>query len=210
MRRRFDPYRGGKLTSIEIVKGFLAEEDCQTYINFIDDNLDKFVLYNGPHYPAKRYTMRFGKDDEYPEQAHLDFSQIEEIRDGLLNIFVQVIEMTKKFYDQEELYLTSFFLSKNIPGSYMNPHHDSAPHPGGGNYQLDYNVMLYLNTLDGNGEIVFPQRQMMVSPDAGDLVFFDTKDMMNSHSVNLVTQDRYSIPIWLTRDKSQEFPGLFG
>jgi hypothetical protein len=192
------------MTNIEILEGFLSIEECSKYINFIDNNIDNMILYKGLGYPQKRYTIKFGRDDEFPDEANFEFSKIDGISQDLNKIFNEIIELTKYFYKEDELYLTSFFLSKHLPGSYMGKHYDADPNPGGQNHHLDYNIMLYLNTLEGNGEIVFPKRDLTISPKAGDLVFFDSKDLENLHAVNEVTENRYSIPIWLSRDKTQE------
>lgn len=193
------------MSEIHIVKNFLPIEECQKYIDFINKNMDIMTLYKGTGYPAKRYTVKFGRDDEFPDEARFDLNIINPIKNDLLDVIDEIIKLTKEFYDEENLYLTSFFISKHLPGAYMGKHYDADPNPGGQNNHLDYNIMLYLNTMsDGNGEIVFPKRGLSIGPEAGDLVFFDSKDLSNLHAVNEVNEDRYSIPIWLSKDKTQE------
>jgi hypothetical protein len=189
--------------NVKIIKNFLSEEDCQKYINFIDKNLDRFNAYSGNRYPPKRFTIRFGRDDEFPQEANFTFEKIEEIKEDLAHTITGVVSVAESLM-RKRLYLTSFFLSKNIPGSFLSPHRD-AGHPTENNH-LDYNALIYLNTLVGNGQIVFPDWGVEIEPELGDLVIFDTKDPMATHLVKEVTQDRYTIPIWLTVNKENELP----
>lgn len=189
------------MDNVSIIKNFLLESDCKLYISFINDHLDRFNTYSGNRYPPKRFTIRFGRDDEFPEEANFTFEKIDEIRSELARTISDVIDVAEA-QTGKKLYLTSFFLSKNIPGSFLSPHRD-AGHPTENNH-LDYNALIYLNTLNGNGQIVFPDWGVEIEPEAGDLVIFDTKDPMATHLVKEVTQDRYTIPIWLTVNPDNE------
>jgi hypothetical protein len=79
----------------------------------------------------------------------------------------------------------------------VSPHRDSLP---GFNEQLDYTILLYLNNLDGNGALFFTDSETSITPKTGKLVAFDTKGPDGNHGINEILFDRYSIPIWLTKD----------
>lgn len=189
------------MDNVKIVKDFLSKDECDLYINFINDNIDRFDTYSGTRYPPKRFTVRFGRDDEFPGEANFTFEKILEIKESIKGLISKVIGLVES-ETGTPLYLTSFFLSKNIAGSFLPPHRD-AGHPTENNH-LDFNALIYLNTLSGNGQIVFPDWNIEVEPQQGDLVVFNTKDPMATHLVKEVTEDRYTIPIWLTVNPANE------
>lgn len=178
--------------SIQIVKNFICEAEAKPVVSFINEHLSRFV-YNEER---SRWMLRFGYDEELPQQAIHSMAPAEEIRDNLIAIF----DKTKSLFD-EEVFLTSWFLSKQHSGGRLLPHKDGVP--GGMNNQLEYTAMLYLNTMDGNGEISFPDAGFGVTPELGDLIIFKSKE--DKHQVAEITEDRYSIPMWFTKDKKFEF-----
>jgi hypothetical protein len=178
--------------TIQIIKNFISEEEAYPISYFIEHNLGRFAL----NLERKRWMIRFGYDEELPEQAVYGMDSVEEIKDMLLEIF----DKTAKVIG-EEVYLTSWFLSKQFSGGQLNPHTDGVP--GGPNNQLEYTAMLYLNTLDNNGTIYFPDAGFGITPEIGDLIIFKSKE--DRHQVSEITQDRYSLPMWFTKDKKFEF-----
>ena len=178
--------------SIKIVKGFISANEAKPIVAFIDEYISRFV-YNAER---SRWMMRFGYDEELPHQAIHNIEPATEIKDNLFKIF----DKTRSLFD-EEVYLTSWFLSKQHSGGRLLPHKDGVP--GGMNNQLEYTAMLYLNTLDNNGEISFPDAGFGVTPEVGDLIIFKSKE--DKHQVSEITEDRYAIPMWFTKDKKFEF-----
>jgi len=178
--------------SIQIIKNFISAKEAEPIISFIDDNLSRFV-YNADR---SRWMMRFGYDEELPHQAIHTIEPAAEIRDNLISIF----DKTNRILDGET-YLTSWFLSKQHSGGRLMPHKDGVP--GGINDQLEYTAMLYLNTLDGNGMISFPDAGFGLTPEVGDLIIFKSKE--DRHEVFAITEDRYSLPMWFTKNKKFEF-----
>ena len=177
---------------IKIMHNFLTAEQSEKIINFINENQDSFVHND----MSRRFLLRFGHDDEVPDQSVVDISVLSPIKDDLVNIFNRVSSIIG-----EKVYLTSWFLSKQYPTGKLFPHMDGAD--GGPNAQLEYTAMLYLNSLDNNGTIFFTGAKFGVTPQTGDLVIFKSKEDL--HEVFEVTQDRYSINLWFTKDKNFEF-----
>jgi hypothetical protein len=140
--------------------------------------------------------MRFGYDEEIPQQARHTMFYVKEIKDLLIAIF----NRTASVFD-EDVYLTSWFLSKQHAGGMLKPHVDGVD--GGINDQLEYTAMLYLNNMDNNGIISFPDDGIQVTPELGDLVIFRSKE--NRHQVSEITQERYALPMWFTKNKFFEF-----
>jgi hypothetical protein len=181
--------------TIKIIHNFLTSKESDKIIDFINTNQNGFVHNEG----SRRFLLRFGHDDEMPGQSVKDMSVVSSIKEDLVDIFKRVSSMI-----QDEVYLTSWFLSKQYPTGKLFPHFDGQD--GGPNSQLDYTAMLYLNTLDNNGTIFFPDAGFGLTPQAGDLVIFKSKK--DIHEVLEVKQDRYSINLWFTKDKKFEFSDL--
>ncbi len=142
------------------------------------------------------FLLRFGHDDEMPNQSVEDMSILSPIREDLVAIFNRVSSIIN-----DQVYLTSWFLSKQCPTGKLFPHVDGMD--GGPNSQLEYTAMLYLNSLDNNGTIFFSDAGFGITPQLGDLVIFKSKEDL--HEVLEVTEDRYSINLWFTKDKKFEF-----
>lgn len=177
---------------IKIIHNFLSIEESNKIINFIDENQDSFVHNEN----SRRFLLRFGHDDEVPNQSVEDMSIISSVKGDLIDIFKRVSDMIPG-----TVYLTSWFLSKQYPTGKLFPHVDGMD--GGPNSQLEYTAMLYLNSLDNNGTIFFPGAKFGITPQVGDLVIFKSKEDL--HEVFDVTENRYSINIWFTKDKNFEF-----
>jgi hypothetical protein len=181
--------------TIKIIHNFLSPEQSDKIISFIDDYQDSFAHYER----SRRFLLRFGHDDEIPNQSVEDMSIIATIKDDLANISKKVSSLIN-----DNVYLTSWFLSKQYPTGKLFPHVDGMD--GGPNSQLEYTAMLYLNSLNDNGTIFFSDAGFGITPRAGDLVIFKSKK--DVHEVLEVKENRYSINLWFTKDKNFEFTGL--
>lgn len=177
---------------IKIIHNFLTAEDSDKIVSFINNHQDNFVHNEG----SRRFLLRFGHDDEMPNQSVEDMSILSPIREDLVAIFNRVSSIIN-----DQVYLTSWFLSKQYPTGKLFPHVDGMD--GGPNSQLEYTAMLYLNSLDNNGTIFFSDAGFGITPQLGDLVIFKSKEDL--HEVLEVTEDRYSINLWFTKDKKFEF-----
>jgi len=181
------------MEQIQVINNFITRSQANELIDFIDHNLDIFVHNKG----RRRYMLRFGYDEELPEQAIHTMDSVEEIKDLLLSIF----KKTNNLIDPS-LFLTSWFLSKQYPGAKLLPHKDGAQ---GINEHLEYTAMLYLNDMDDGGVISFPELDIAIKPQLGDLVIF--KSLEHEHMVSEVKQHRYSLPMWFTKDERLKFNG---
>lgn len=182
------------MEEIKVVSNFITKQQANKIIDFIDHNLDIFVHNKN----RKRYMLRFGYDEELPEQAIHDMNCVTEIKDLLLQIFIKTNNVLG-----QHVFLTSWFLSKQYPGARLLPHKDGAK---GINDHLEYTAMLYLNNMDDGGTIVFPELNgFQIKPQLGDLVIFKSLD--HEHMVTEVKEHRYSLPMWFTKNESLKFNG---
>jgi hypothetical protein len=114
----------------------------------------------------------------------------------------RIVEATKRFYREGELYSDSVQLVVWPDGVNMPPHADSA-HPDGSPHPTpwrDYASVVYLNDGYEGGEIYFPNLGLRFTPKKGLLLAFKG-GLLHSHGVEKITRGpRYTMPAWYTRD----------
>jgi Rps23 Pro-64 3,4-dihydroxylase Tpa1-like proline 4-hydroxylase len=173
-----------------IIKNFLDVNICNKVISFIEEN-DK-----QDNEMVKRRLLRFGIDVMNGNTDSLnslkDFGQ--EIR-----TFANKAGMLAKILhnNNKEIFLSTLWLSKQLPGSSIIRHMDTDS--GKGSHYI-YSGVIYLNDQIFGGEIVFPKINFTYKPEAGDLVLFDCRDKDSQHGVNKTETMRYAIPVWFTDD----------
>ena len=181
---------------INIVNNFIDQEDIDKIINFIDNNLESFRLYQD----NTRYVLKFGKDFTFHYSSR-DFSQTKELEPLFREkLFPKMLDTIKYFYGEHDLKTSLLWLSKHLPGSTIPTHHD---HDGKRNSQLEYSAILYLNSLDNTGILEFPWSNFSYTPVAGDLVIFPSEDIdfenQFAHRVSEINEIRYTVPVWFAK-----------
>jgi hypothetical protein len=187
------------MDQIKVINSFISEEDIEIFKSYNDYLLDSrpeifFIGNNG-----KRPVLQFEKtrDDQHP-LLDLD-STIPEVKDLVRSYFSKVIETVKSIYqDSRDLYVCGFWLAKQLPGANVQMHDDTDE---GRNTHFAYSAVLYLNTLSNTGDLIFIDLGYSIKPSAGDLVVFPSQGTGN-HEVKEIDQHRYTMPLWLTTDKS--------
>ena len=86
-------------------------------------------------------------------------------------------------------------------GMDMDVHADAAWPDGSPNYCAYRHVsaVVYLNDDYEGGETYFPDFEYEVKPETGKAVFF-LSDLQHRHGVREVKGERYTMPIWFTKD----------
>lgn len=189
-------------TPIRVISNFLSPVECAGWVNYINQleksEADQFTVYESE--TGRRLALQFGEKSYEENQARPDFdlmSDDKKLATGL--IFSRIIEETRSaFTDSSELYPCVFWLAKQYPGSKVDLHEDTD---GGADAHINYSSLVYLNTQQAGGELIFPRHNFTYRPQAGDLVVFDTQ-LAGEHSVLEIYEERYSLPVWLTRDPS--------
>lgn len=184
---------------VRVVPNFLSVVECTGWIDYINE-LEKsrrelFVERDG------RLALQLGRDycDEHTSTASLEPIAEKELE--ARRIFLRVVKETGfAFGDMNELFVCAFWLAKQYPGAKVDFHEDTD---NGANQHLDYSAIIYLNTQESGGELSFPKYGYTYTPKAGDLVMFDSKDA-GIHGVMTIHEERYSLPLWMSRDKNYE------
>jgi hypothetical protein len=173
-----------------IIKNFISQKDCDSIISFIESNEEMSNPAN------KRTLMRFGID--IMNGSTQPISSIGEFGLYIKGFADKAGEIAKTLHNEsKDIYLSTLWLSKQVADTSIIRHMDTD---GGKGKHYIYSGVIYLNSQDHGGEIVFPKIGFSYKPEAGDLVVFDCRDKNSLHGVNKTTQNRYAIPIWFTDD----------
>ena len=190
---------------IKVVKAFIKEPE----IGLLIDCINRFETDKGGYFSiwqdGKRIALPFGNaqndiKSDIVARRNLDlFDQSE--KELVLDLFSRILEEITKFYSLDQnIYICSFWLAKQYPGAIIPEHMDTD---GGVNMHFEHSVILYLNTLGSGGDLTFPDLNISHKTEAGDLVFFTTKDT-GKHLVERIPEERYSLVFWTTQDKRLE------
>ncbi len=116
------------------------------------------------------------------------------------NLVVEkIIQLIREVYnDSDDMHCSNAIFAKQLPGGQVPIHKDTAP---GGDEHLVYSAVLYLNTIP-DGNINFPGLGISHRPSSGDLLLFRSNHENSEHEVTSVSETRYSIPIFISKDKN--------
>lgn len=187
------------MDKVKVIKNFLPAHAVAKFVEYIDALEQAMPDEFSSHEDGKRLMLQFGRDLCYPH-SRLDLTLLADMEPVIREYFGQAVKATKHSFEVDpaaELFVCSFWLAKQYPGASV-PAHDDVEEL---NTQFDYSAVLYLNTLVGSGDLEFADLGYTCSPAAGDLVIFPSKSS-GMHGVSKILEDRYSMPLWLTFDRS--------
>ena len=163
---------------IKIVKGFMKSQDALTITEYAKS---KDVSFS-----------EFGNEQkEFVFHIDLEDKDIESLINSYGRLVLRFVEENYpgpfEDYDDSKVHIAKF--SK---GSGMHEHFDSTK-------PNDIATLIYLNEDYVGGEIYFPDYNISVKPNIGDLICFpDTPDFV--HGVRpIIEGTRYTTPRWFTR-----------
>ena len=185
------------MDKIKVIKNVIKTDDAALIINYMNRNIDSFVTGGG-----KRFHKLFGIDEFHKEISSPVVEGVEDITD-LMKDTVNSIKkiLAHEFNDNDEILLASFWLGKQIPGARVGSHLDVDD---GTNSHFIYSAVLYLNTIQDGGVLEFPALDVAIKPEFGDLVIFLSGGEDMAHEVKIINEERYTIPMWFTKNKSLE------
>ncbi len=163
---------------IKLVKGFMHQEDAMIisdYAKSIDSEFSEFG--NG----EKEFTFHASFKDKDVKNLLDDYGifTLKFVRDNYEGPFNE--------FDSSKTHIARF-----TEGFGMHEHFDSTK-------PNDIATLIYLNNDYTGGEIYFPEYNISIKPDAGDLICFpDTPEFI--HGVKpILSGTRYTSPRWFTR-----------
>lgn len=187
-------------TNIHVHKDCISANDAQVIINFINDN--KELGFYGKN--NKRYTIPLGIRIFEGTAVHQDkASKIklanfpDKVQKAILSAMDIAVKMTESAFKDTGLHVSNIYIAKQMPGGEIPRHIDS----GDWDQHLEYSAVLYLNEIE-DGDLCFPDLGFCYHPKAFELVIFKSKDEKAAHEVRQISSSRYSLPMWLSKDKS--------
>jgi len=178
---------------IKILNKFMDKSETQILINYIDSNLNKFQSFQDNKY----HILQFGKDNYHTLSSNFD---IQENRELIIKYFEKCVNKIKNEYKYDsELFINSFWLTKQTNGAYLQLHGDNDL---GKNTQFVYSCGIYLNDVLKDGALHFPNLKYVYQPNCGDLICWPSQNLNYDHEINKISDDRYAMLIWLTNDKN--------
>lgn len=186
------------MDKIKVFPSFISAADIETFKTYNDYLLetkpDLFFIGN----KGKRPVLQFGKDNAHAMSLPNLDTTVPEISPLIRSYFSRAVDTVKNAYlDDRDLYVCSFWLAKQLPGANVQMHDDTDE---GTNTHFTYSAIIYLNTLEATGDLIFTDLDYSVKPIAGDLVVFPSQTTGN-HEVKEIDDFRYTLPMWLTTDK---------
>ncbi len=163
---------------VKIVKGFVPFQDCRLIAEYARKNDDLF--------------LDFGNNEkEFTFHANFNDNNIKNLLQGyqkeVYRFVVENYEGPFEPYDESKIHLARF-----EEGYGMHEHFDSTK-------PNDIATLIYINEDYDGGHIYFPELNIYVKPQEGDLICFpDTPDFV--HGVKPIKEGiRYTAPRWFTR-----------
>ena len=107
-----------------------------------------------------------------------------------------------------QLFVETVFLACLLPGDSHIPHADNQRREHGRwlpNHtpQRDYTALVYLNDNFTGGELVFPDRDVVIIPKPGLFVGFPSNHKFVHAVPNVLSGKRYSLPVWFTMNSAE-------
>lgn len=182
---------------IKVINDFISEDDANKYIHYIDTNLKEFYRDSS----GFRYAWMFGKDYFHKTKSSPDTQKISDIIPELLPIFDKVVNEVKSAYDEDEVYIASFWFGKQDPGAVVEGHYDVDD---GSNTHMKYSGLVYLDKINEDGHLHFKNIDYTYQPVQSDLVLFPSDGEEYWHQVDKISYDRHTLLFWFTTDKDFE------
>ena len=136
------------------------------------------MFYTGKY--KKAHRLLYGKDLCH-DNSSPKLEKIDDIEYIVLKYFDKIIKHIKESENEnDELYISSFWLARQIEGGFLDLHSDTDVNQ---NMQFEYSCGLYLNDVNIDGTLDFPKLGYSYKPSKGDMVYWPSKDSLYDHEV---------------------------
>jgi hypothetical protein len=149
---------------------------------------------------------------DYNRRPLLDYYTLREVdsksASWLYSTTLRLKEKVEVHLSTSELFVESFFVACISPGDSHIPHADNERRKHGRwvpNHtpQRDYTGLVYLNDDFTGGELVFPDRDLVITPKPGLLVGFPSNHKFVHAVPEVFSGKRYSLPVWFTANSAK-------
>ena len=107
---------------VKVIPNFIDDEHIDSIINYIDQHQSEFTTSTS----QKRFQLKLGRD-LWHDDSHTDLSLLGDLQDWVVrNYWPKLIDTIKSTYDDNnELFVASFWLAKQIDGAVVELHEDT-------------------------------------------------------------------------------------
>ena len=188
--------------SFFVARDFVSSDEAKLLIDFIESY--QHIAFVGQE--GRRRSIPIGVVPFEATSQHIEkmnkiklFNFPTEVQQTFRSIVDRIIDLARELYgDQDEMHCSNAIFAKHLSGGKVPVHIDAEP---GGDEHLYYSSIVYLNTIL-DGTINFPHLDVSYRPNSGDLLIFRSNHKNSEHEVTSVSDTRYSIPIFISKDKN--------
>jgi hypothetical protein len=186
------------MENIKIIRNAMLAQNAEKISSYIDNLVQSKGDLFSTSQEDKSMSIVFGKNDLYEKNNDVSILS-EDNQSFIFESLKLAIEKTQEsFSDQDNMHVSSFALSKELPGSIGVRRADANQDI---NSHFGYTAIFFLNSLPLGGEISFMEPGYSYKPLIGDLVIFPSQSI-GDHLVFEIPSTRYTMPIWITKFKS--------
>jgi len=173
----------GNISEIKYIKGFMKKNDASLIYDYAKNHSEKFSEYGNDRKEFLTNNQIFNKDMN--KNVQLLMQQYAKM---VYNFVVNQYSETSFLPFIPEL----THIAKFSDGDSMHQHFDvSRPN--------DIATLIYINDNYEGGEIFFPEYDLFIKPESGDLVTFPDNEKFVHGVKKVINGDRYTMPRWFTR-----------
>jgi 2OG-Fe(II) oxygenase superfamily len=177
------------LSRILVSENFLSLKECAFLIDLYDRYSELSPTRDSSGRPLLHYYSLRDVDNDSASWVY--------------GVSLQCKEKIEVGLRTPELFVDSVFLACLLPGDSHIPHADNQRREHGRwlpNHtpQRDYTGLVYLNDNFTGGELVFPDRDVVIIPKPGLFVGFPSNHKFVHAVPNVLSGKRYSLPVWFT------------
>jgi len=170
------------VSQIHHIKGFMNADDAAKIYNHAKNFPNGFTMHGNNEKEFKVYT--------YHEIEANDPSILELMQEYALKVYNHVLNTYGESFEPFNPHKTH--IAKFEEGHGMHEHFDSS-RPN------DIATLVYLNDDYEGGEIYFPDYQISIKPEPGDLLCFPDQPRYVHGVKEIIAGTRFTTPRWFTR-----------
>jgi hypothetical protein len=207
-------FPAGRGSHIAVAKSMLSSESCSQLVGACRDSFEK-LFYPGPTLGGVQKIIKHTSDFNYSYDTiaplnlpqHSTFMKIEsEVNSAVnaaLSLYLEEYEFLRTAPNPKH---TGWRLQKYEKGQgYYRVHIDGDVWTGGQSTSRVLGVILYLNTVDIGGETIFPDNEIRVKANAGDIALFPANWTHPHCGAVPISDDKWIISTFIMCDTPEPY-----
>ena len=187
---------------INIYKGAISKEVCESAISRLESNLDGSTQYkwqpamvtesDDPELDARNCVdFKIGKHYKTLGPANEQNKELYELHQDVFDSIYPTSQDYGRYWGVGVQYFESFnFVKYEGAGKHFKVHADHGPA-----YVCTVSIVAYLNDDYEGGEIYFPRFDLTIKPEPGDVVIFPSTYIYEHASQPMISGTKYSVVV---------------